>query len=254
MAEISLDGVGVEFALFSGKHHSFRSKLISTATGGQMAADPSGRIVVKALEGLNFEIREGEQVGLLGRNGAGKSTLLRVLSGVYRPTTGTATVSGRVGTLIDISLGINPEATGRQNILLRGALLGIPRKEIRERMDEIIDFSELGDFIEAPVRTYSSGMQLRLAFAVSTVFVPEILVMDEWLSVGDQEFGKKAEQRLQEVVSSSKILVIASHSRSLLERTCTRGIFLEKGEVAFDGDIREATELYFGSRPEPDGS
>ena len=248
MAKITLDNVGVEFALFTGKHQSLRSKLISTATGGQMAKDPQGRVVVNALDHMSLTIAEGERVGLIGRNGAGKSTLLRVLSGVYRPTSGRAEISGTIGTLIDISLGINPEATGRQNIYLRGSLLGIPRKEIRRRIDEIIEFSELGDFIEAPVRTYSSGMQLRLAFSVSTVFVPEILVMDEWLSVGDQDFGDKAEKRLQDVVSSSKILVIASHSRDLLERTCTRGIYLEKGQVAMDGPIEDVTERYFGPR------
>ena len=248
MVEIVLRDASVEFALFSGKHQSIRSTFLATATGGQMAQDPSGRVVVKALEGVSLAIREGERVGLLGRNGAGKSTFLRVVSRVYRPTSGTAKITGSVASLIDISLGINPEATGRQNIFLRAAMLGIPKKEIKARFDEIVEFSELGDFIEAPVRTYSSGMQLRLAFSVSTVFVPEILVMDEWLSVGDQDFKEKAETRLEEVVSSSRMLVIASHSRDLLERTCTRGILLEKGEVAMDGPIGEVTERYFGPK------
>jgi lipopolysaccharide transport system ATP-binding protein len=248
MSEIVLEDAGVQFALFSGKHQSIRSKFIATATGGQMAHDPSGRVVVRALEGISLRIAEGERVGLLGRNGAGKSTLLRVVSKVYRPTSGSARITGSIASLIDISLGINPEATGRQNIYLRAAMLGIPRKKIRERFDEIVEFSELGDFIEAPVRTYSSGMQLRLAFSVSTVFVPEILVMDEWLSVGDEDFKGKAEERLQEVVSSSRILVLASHSRELLERNCTRGIFLEKGKVVMDGPIDQVTEKYFGPK------
>ena len=211
-----------------------------------MSHDPSGKVVVQALNAVTLSLTEGDRVGLIGRNGAGKSTLLRVISGVYRPTSGTATITGTVGTLIDISLGINPEASGRQNIFLRGAMLGISKKEIRDRFDEIVEFSELGEFIEAPVRTYSSGMQLRLAFSVSTVFVPEILVMDEWLSVGDQNFKDKAEARLQEVVSSTRILVLASHSRELLEKTCTRGIFLDKGHVLMDGPIAEVAEAYFG--------
>jgi lipopolysaccharide transport system ATP-binding protein len=245
MTEILFKNAGVQFSLFSGKHQSIRSKFIATATGGQMAQDPSGKVVVRALENVSLNVHEGERVGLMGRNGAGKSTLLRVISKVYRPTSGSATITGSIASLIDISLGINPEATGRQNIYLRAAMLGIPKKEINARFDEIVEFSELGDFIEAPVRTYSSGMQLRLAFSVSTVFVPEILVMDEWLGVGDQDFKGKAEARLQEVVSKSRILVLASHSRKLLEKTCTRGILLEKGEVVMDGPIRQVTEQYF---------
>ncbi len=248
MADIVLENAGVQFSLFSGKHQSIRSKFLATATGGYMAHDPSGKVVVRALEDVSFHIGEGERVGLLGRNGAGKSTLLRVVSKVYRPTSGKATITGSIASLIDISLGINPEATGRQNIYLRAAMLGIPKKDIKARFDEIVEFSELGDFIEAPVRTYSSGMQLRLAFSVSTVFVPEILVMDEWLSVGDQDFKDKAEARLEEVVSSSRILVLASHSRELLERTCTRGILLEKGEVSMDGPIQDVTDRYFGPK------
>lgn len=252
MAHIALDHAGVQFSLFSGKHQSIRSAFIATATGGQLAHDPSGKVVVRALEDVSLTISEGERVGLLGRNGAGKSTLLRVVSKVYRPSSGTADIQGSISSLIDISLGINPEATGRQNVYLRAAMLGIPKKEIRRRFDEIVDFSELGDFIEAPVRTYSSGMQLRLAFSVSTVFVPEILVMDEWLAVGDQDFKDKAEARLHEVVNSTRILVLASHSRELLEKTCTRGILLEKGEVVMDGPIGEVTERYFG--PSSDSS
>lgn len=251
MVEILLENAGVQFSLFSGKHQSIRSKFIATATGGQMAHDPSGKVVVRALENVSLNVQEGERVGLMGRNGAGKSTLLRVISKVYRPTSGSATITGSIASLIDISLGINPEATGRQNIYLRAAMLGIPKKEINARFDEIVDFSELGDFIQAPVRTYSSGMQLRLAFSVSTVFVPEILVMDEWLAVGDQGFTHKAEARLQDVVSKSRILVLASHSRHLLEKTCTRGLFLDRGEVVMDGPIHQVTERYFGPQ-QPD--
>ncbi len=246
MTNIVIKGASVEFALFSGKRQSIRSTFLATATGGRLSQDLSGKVLVRALENVTLSVAEGERVGLLGRNGAGKSTLLRVISKVYRPTSGTATVTGSLASLIDISLGINPEATGRQNIFLRAAMLGIPKKEIRSRFDEIVDFSELGNFIEAPVRTYSSGMQMRLAFAASTTFTPDILVMDEWLSVGDQGFSAKAENRLQQVVNSSRILILASHSRELLERTCTRGILLEKGEVAMDAPILEVTERYFG--------
>lgn len=246
MAKVVLDHAGVEFALYSGKYRSIRSYLLSSVSGGQIAHDPSGKVVVRALDNASLTISEGERVALLGKNGAGKSTLLRVISRAYRPTTGTATITGTVSSLIDISLGINPEATGRANIFLRAAMLGIPRRTMIERFDEIVEFSELGEFIEAPVRTYSSGMQLRLAFSVSTLFFPEILIMDEWLSVGDEGFREKAEKRLEELVSSSRILVLASHSRDLVERTCTRGILLDHGLLAMDGPIHEVAEQHFG--------
>ena len=246
MASIVFDNAGVAFTLYSGKYQSIRSRIVQSATAGQIGQDSSGRVAVNALEPTSLRMNEGERVGLMGPNGAGKSTLLRVVSGVYRPTTGRATIEGSIGTLIDISLGMNPEATGRQNIFLRAAMLGIPRKEIKQKFDEIAEFSELKDFLEIPVRTYSSGMQLRLSFAVSTILVPDILVMDEWLSVGDQLFKEKAENRLREAVEGTKILVLASHDRKLLEKTCSRGLVLDRGTVSFDGPILEATNRYFG--------
>ena len=212
-----------------------------------MAQDPGGRVVVKALDTISMEITEGERVGLVGHNGAGKSTLLRVFNGVYRPTSGQAVIGGSISSLIDISLGINPESTGRENVYLRGALLGLRKKDIESQFDEIANFSELGDFIEAPVRTYSSGMQLRLAFAISTVLSPEILIMDEWLSVGDESFRAKAETKLKAMVDNSKILIIASHSRDLLEKTCNRVLLLERGRVIRDGTPEEVLPHYFGS-------
>lgn len=245
MAHIRLENASVEFALYSGRHHSLSSKLINTLTGGYLAQDGSGRLMVQALQHVTLSISKGEKVGLLGHNGAGKSTLLRVLSGVYRPTAGQADISGRIGTLIDISLGINPEITGRQNIQLTGKLNGLKKADIEARTDEIISFSGLGDFIEMPVRTYSSGMQLRLSFAISTALVPEVLIMDEWLSVGDLEFKVLAEERLKSMVDQAEILVFASHSRELLEAICTRGIILEKGKIVDDGPIVTIAQKYF---------
>jgi lipopolysaccharide transport system ATP-binding protein len=246
MTSISFDNVSVEFPVFNATGRSITSSILSVATGGRLDSDPLGRVMVRALSGLNFEIQEGERVGLVGHNGAGKSTLLRVLSQSYVPTQGRAEIAGIVGSLIDISLGINPEATGRENIFIRGALLGKNKSEIQEQFDEIVQFSELGNFIEMPVRTYSSGMHLRLAFAVSTIVRPEILLMDEWLSVGDESFKLKAEVRLSEMVSSTKILVVASHSRELLEATCTRIIWLEHGQIIMDGPASAVAPMYFG--------
>jgi lipopolysaccharide transport system ATP-binding protein len=247
MAYIQFSNVCVDFPIYNANGRSLKKRLTQVATGGQLGADQQGRVVVRALEGLSFTLKDGDRVGLLGHNGAGKSTLLRLLSGVYEPSSGSARIEGEIGSLIDISLGIDPEATGRENIYLRGGLLGMTRSEIAAQFDDIIEFSELGDFIDMPLRTYSTGMHLRLAFAVSTVVRPEILLMDEWLSVGDEGFKHKAEARLSELVRSTNILVIASHSRELVLHTCNRIIWLEHGKIRLDGDPQTVAAAYFGT-------
>jgi lipopolysaccharide transport system ATP-binding protein len=246
VAQIKFEDVSIEIPIFNATGRSLTSKILEVATGGKLDADPNGRVMVRALSHISFELNDGDRVGLVGHNGAGKSTMLRALSGVYAPSKGKATISGEIGSLIDISLGINPEATGRENVFVRGQLLGLTKKEIAERYDEIVEFAELGDFMAMPVRTYSSGMHLRLAFAVSTVVRPEILLMDEWLSVGDENFKHKAEARLTEMVDATKILAIASHSRELIEKVCNRVIWLEHGQVKMDGPVSEVLPVYFG--------
>ncbi len=236
MASIALDRVTVDFPIYSSGARSLRTRLMKFATGGRIGEREDGRIVVRALEDLTLSVKDGDRVGLIGNNGAGKTTLLRVLRGVYYPVGGTLRVQGRVGSLIDIAIGIDAEATGRENLTLRGAIMGMSRAEIQEKADEIIEFTELGDFIDVPVRTYSAGMQLRLAFAISTAVTPEILLMDEWLSVGDEHFSKKASRRLNELVGKTRILVIASHSIDLLRTTCNRLIWLETGRIRMDGN------------------
>jgi lipopolysaccharide transport system ATP-binding protein len=237
MASIEFENVSVDFAIYNANGRSLKKRLMQVATGGQIGADK---------EGLTFSLHDGDRVGLLGHNGAGKSTLLRLLGGVYEPSSGRAKVDGEIGSLIDISLGTDPEATGRENIYMRGALLGMPRAQIKKRIDEIIDFSELGDFVDMPLRTYSTGMHLRLAFAVSTIVRPEILLMDEWLSVGDEGFKRKAEERMTELVAATNILVIASHSRELILHTCNRVLWLEHGKIKMDTDPQTAVAAYFG--------
>ena len=217
------------------------------ASGGRIGLSEKGFSIVRSLNNINLEIKDGERIGLLGPNGAGKSTLLRVLGGAYIPTGGEASIEGKVGSLIDVSLGIDTESTGIENIYLRAALLQIPKKIVDDQLDSIISFTELGEFINMPVRTYSSGMHMRLAFAVCTMIRPEILLMDEWLSVGDLNFQKKAEKRLNDLIKRSSILVIASHSRQLIEKCCSRAILLENGQIKLDGPADTVCASYFGS-------
>jgi lipopolysaccharide transport system ATP-binding protein len=203
-------------------------------------------VLISALKDINLEILPGDRLGIIGPNGSGKSTLLRVLAGIYEPTSGSVDRLGTIASLVDISLGINPENTGRENIYLRGKLMGLSNKDIAQKIDEIIEFSELGDFISLPVRTYSSGMLLRLAFAVATSIAADVLVMDEWLSVGDGSFADRAELRLKKLVEQSEILVIASHSKKLVESTCNKVIWLEHGIIKDAGTTKEVIQTYFG--------
>ena len=245
MAFIKLSNASVEYPIFGKSGRSLTNRIVEIATGGQVNRDAKGNISVKALREITLEVSSGERLGIVGHNGAGKSSLLKLISGVYEPTQGQITKSGRIGSLTDVSLGINPDSTGRENIVLRGSLLGLSKKQIDEKIQEIIDFTEIGDFVDLPVRTYSSGMHLRLAFSVATAIDSEILVMDEWLSVGDESFRHKAENRLREMLDASEILVIASHSWELLQALCTRIIWLEHGTIKADGPPEKVLPSYF---------
>jgi len=245
MASICLDHVCVDIPIFNSQGRSLKKTILGMATGGKIGLNEKGRTIVRSLDDISLKISPQERVGLIGHNGAGKSTLLRVLGGVYEPAKGFARIDGKVGSLIDVSLGIDGEATGIENIYLRAALLGIPKKVVSRELDSIIEFSELGEFIKMPVRTYSTGMHMRLAFAVSTMITPDILLMDEWLSVGDKGFQIKAEKRLNSLIERSSILVVATHSRSLIEKCCTRVIWLEHGKIKMDGAPEDICPVYF---------
>ena len=246
MAYIDFQHVGVDFPIFASQNRSFKKSLMNIATGGRIASDASSAPVVRALDDINLRIEDGERVGLLGCNGSGKSTLLRVLGGVYAPTTGRAEVSGSIGSLLDINLGTDGESTGIENIYLRGTVLGMTREEIDRELPKMVEYSELGNFIHLPMKTYSSGMKMRVAFTVSTHSAPEVLLMDEWLAVGDRNFQKKAEDRLSKLVAATKILVIASHSKTLIKRVCNRAIWLDHGRIKMDGSVEEVCKAYFG--------
>ncbi len=229
MARISADCICVEFPIWNPSRRSLKSTVLRATTGGRLARETSTLVLVQALADLSFEFSRGDRIGLVGHNGPGKTTLLRVLSGIYEPVRGQLSVNGRVSSLLDLSLGMDREATGFENIVLRGVLLGLTPSAIQSKVDEIAEFSELGDYLSMPIRTYSSGMLLRLAFAVSTSVAPEILLLDEWLSVGDAGFRDKAERRLLEMIESSAIVVLASHDESLIKRFCSRMLRLEHG-------------------------
>jgi ABC-type polysaccharide/polyol phosphate transport system ATPase subunit len=202
--------------------------------GGTISGSGRTRFVT-ALDGVSFELGAGDRLGLVGGNGAGKTTLLKVLYGIYEPTGGRLAVDGQVDALFNINLGFRAEATGRRNIVLRGLINGWNREQIDARMEAIIAFSELGDFIDMPFKSYSQGMAARLAFSIATSFEPEILLMDEWIGAGDAEFQQKARRRMAEMAERAGIIVLASHNRELIRKTCNRSLELEKGKVKVTG-------------------
>ncbi|MBN2689190.1 MAG: ABC transporter ATP-binding protein [Gammaproteobacteria bacterium] len=229
-AYIKLKDFSIDFPIYTAER-SLKRALMSSATGGIFHNEVPSRPTLRALDSINLDINEGDRIGLYGHNGSGKTTLLRALAGAYAPTSGSITVKGRVASLLDISMGMEGDASGWENIILRGLTMGMSPKEIKSKMNEIADFSELGGFLDMPLRTYSSGMQVRLAFAVSTAVDAEIILLDEWLSVGDESFQEKAESRLKEMVIKTPIMILASHSKNLLDEVTTKTLHMEHGKL-----------------------
>ena len=221
MAHIKLHEASVEIPVYSNHNRSIKNSLLKKLTSEKVSPRS-----VKALNNITLDLKDGDRLGVMGPNGSGKSTLLRTLAGVYLPTSGTVEVKGRVASLIDISLGMDGEATGYENIRMRAIMMGMKLKQIKLIEDEIADFTELGKFLELPIRTYSTGMHMRLGFSVSTAVPADILLMDEWLSVGDEAFKTKAEKRLEDYVKKSSILVIASHSEETIQRLTNKKLIL----------------------------
>lgn len=236
--------VAIEFPLYRGSSRSLKKTMLAASTRRNLARDAADRIMVRALDGISFDIEDGERVGVIGTNGAGKSTLLKMLAGIYEPTRGKLFSSGRVTALLDPSVGLDPNSTGRENILLRGMYLGVHPRQMQSHVEEVADFTEMALYLDMPVRTYSAGMMVRLSFAISTCIPSEILLMDEWLAAGDAAFLVKAHERMVSYVQRSSILVLASHSQRMLESWCARGILLEEGRIAAIGPMQEVMAQY----------
>jgi lipopolysaccharide transport system ATP-binding protein len=222
MAFIHLQNVSVQIPVFSNHSRSIKNSFLKKFSNKKNLIKS-----VTALNSINLDLKDGDRLGIMGPNGSGKSTLLRTIAGVYQPTSGTIKIQGRIASLIDISSGMEMEATGFENIRIRGVMMGMKLKQIKLVEEEIADFTELGKYLEFPIRTYSTGMHMRLGFAVSTTIPADIVLMDEWLSVGDSNFLIKAEKRLQDYIKKSSILVIASHSEKLISKLTTQTLCLE---------------------------
>ena len=243
MASIKLSNLSVDFPIYNNRGRSLKNRLLESVVGGSIETD-SGMSVVRALKNINIDIGPGDRYALLGHNGAGKSTLLKVMAGIYHPTTGGVEIQGDVLSMFDPSLGTSPEATGWENIETRGILLGLDGDEIESLKQTVSEISGLGDFLNMPIRTYSSGMRMRLAFCVSTAVRTEILLLDESVVVGDAGFLKMARKRLDNLIADANVLVLASHSQNILRQLCNKGIFLDKGEARVFQSVDELIEHY----------
>jgi ABC-2 type transport system ATP-binding protein/lipopolysaccharide transport system ATP-binding protein len=245
MPRINLDHASVRIPIYNARGRSLKSTIARRAVGATIGSRPDQDIVVvNALKNISLSLNPGDRVGIIGHNGAGKSTLLRVLSGAYVPTSGSAEVIGEVSALTDIAMGLDPEASGHENIIMRAILMGMSYQQARALAPEVEQFSELGEYLDLPVRTYSTGMMLRLAFAVTTSIQPDILIMDEMITAGDASFIEKATRRIHTLIAEASIFALASHSEEHLKRFCSRAIWLNRGELAADGPLDSVLAAY----------
>jgi lipopolysaccharide transport system ATP-binding protein len=232
LSRIVAERVVVDFPIYGSRHRSLKGAILRAATGAALARDSNDHVVVRALDNISFECNDGDRIGLMGHNGSGKTTLLRALAGGYEPTSGSLQVEGRIASMLSITLGLNYEASGQENIFLLGAVMGQSKGQMRRRIDEIVEFAGLDNYIYLPVRTYSSGMTLRLAFAVATSAPADIILMDEWLSVGDEGFADKAQQRLKALLAGARILFLASHNEDLVKSNCNKVMRMVQGRLS----------------------
>jgi ABC-type polysaccharide/polyol phosphate transport system ATPase subunit len=248
MARIDLRKISVEFPIYNVNARSLKKKFIRLTTGGAVVENANQHIVVNALKDLSLTIHHGDRLGLIGHNGAGKSTLLRLLAGIYEPTQGEIRTEGHVSPMLSLMHGIQTESTGYENIMQRGILLGLSRDKIKAQIKDIAEITGLGDYLAMPVRTYSSGMMVRLAFAISVSIQPEILLIDEIFGAGDADFMEKARQKMVDLLNESSIVVMASHSDELIKEFCNKALLLEGGQIKYFGDTETAIKMYHEGR------
>lgn len=254
---IKLEHLSIDFPLFQLESRSLKKTLFSKAgkmiggqqkqhqrTGAEIATTSNNDIVVQALRDINLSIQSGERVGLIGHNGAGKSTLLRAITGIYEPNSGHLSSSGSIEALLSTNAGMNPLLSGRENIYLRGKRMGLSNKQIQTLEKDVEEFAELNEFMELPIKIYSSGMTMRLGFGLSTSIIPNILLMDEWFMAGDSNFQDKAKKRLISIVNKADIVVLTTHSLPILKEWCNRIIWLKAGQIIADGPTEEILNQY----------
>ena len=232
MAHISIKNLTVDFRVYGSNSRSLKNQLISQATGGRIAGGRDDSVTVRALDDISLEIFDGDRIGLVGHNGAGKTTLLRTIAGIYKPTAGSIVIDGAIGALIDPIAGMDMDATGFENIYLRAYVLGMSKRQIDLRIEEIAEFTELGDFLNLPIKTYSNGMYSRLGFAISTSIDSDILLVDEYIWAGDASFLIKVEKRVHEFVNKSRIFLFATHDENLMNRLCNKKLEFSGGRIA----------------------
>lgn len=243
MTHLLIDNISLSFPLYHGESRSLKKTMFSAASG-RLGEDRKHRLVVEALRNISFSLQIGDRLGLIGSNGAGKTTLLRAMAGIYEPLSGVITLEGAVTALLDPGQGMNPDLTGRENIRLRGLFSGLREAQIQQLQSDVASFAGLDQFLELPVRTYSSGMVVRLGFALATAIKPQILLMDEWILAGDASFLDKARHRLETMVRGAEILVLSSHNAEIILQWCNRVIWLDNGQIKADGTPEEVLAAY----------
>jgi ABC-2 type transport system ATP-binding protein/lipopolysaccharide transport system ATP-binding protein len=247
MALIELHDVSLSYPIYEARGRSLKNAVLRRVGGG-VSRSESGRVEIQALQDVNLRLKNGDRLALLGHNGAGKSTLLKVLAGIYEPPVGTVRIDGKISSLTDVSLGLDVDATGTENIVSRLVFLGMSYAEARERLEAVREFTELGNFLDMPLRTYSSGMLVRLAFAASTETQPDILIMDEMIGAGDLAFAEKAKRRLDDYIQNASIMVLASHDLEIVRSMCNCAMLLEGGSIRMMGAVDDVIEAYKHSR------
>lgn len=246
MARIDLKNVSVSFPIYNMHARSFKKRFIRLATGGSVVEDAKHHVLVNALHDISLSLRDGDRVGLIGHNGSGKSTLLRLLARIYEPTLGNVLIEGRISPMLDLMHGIETELSGMDNITTRCTILGLSPQLIKAKAAEIAEFSGLGDYLNMPLRTYSAGMMVRLAFAISTSIDPDILLIDEVFGAGDADFMARARQRMVSLVKQSSIVILTTHSDELIQEFCNKALLLEGGHIKYFGSVEQALQVYHG--------